>query len=299
MYKVLQPLHIRFSFKTIMLKIRILAGIFVIMIFASCKSSHEDDLVATAFDYKLFKSDLKGLVPPNTSKNDSIAIVSNFINNWVKEKVILNKAEKNLSKDQMNFEELINNYRNSLIIYTYENQLIKQLLDTNITEEEIEEYYNNNIDNFLLKENIIKVNYVKLENKSPYIQRIKQLLFAKGDDPDNQQKLFDLCSKYAVNFFIDSDVWLYFNDILKEVPLETYDQRAFLKSNRNIEAKDDNFIYLIKIIDFKLKESTSPLSFERENIKSIIVNKRKIDIINKMHKEVYDDAYSKNKIKIY
>ncbi len=124
-------------------------------------------------------------------------------------------------------------------------------------------------------------------------------MFAKGDDPDNQQKLFDLCSKYAVNFFIDSDVWLYFNDILKEVPLETYDQRAFLKSNRNIEAKDDNFIYLIKIIDFKLKESTSPLSFERENIKSIIVNKRKIDIINKMHKEVYDDAYSKNKIKIY
>lgn len=282
-----------------MSKNRILAGIFVIMIFASCKSSHEDDLVATAFDYKLFKSDLKGLVPPNTSKNDSIAIVSNFINNWVKEKVILNKAEKNLSKDQMNFEELINNYRNSLIIYTYENQLIKQLLDTNITEEEIEEYYNNNIDNFLLKENIIKVNYVKLENKSPYIQRIKQLLFTKSDDPDNQQKLFDLCSKYAINFFIDSDVWLYFNDILKEVPLETYDQRAFLKSNRNIEAKDDNFIYLIKIIDFKLKESTSPLSFERENIKSIIVNKRKIDIINKMHKEVYDDAYSKNKIKIY
>lgn len=282
-----------------MLKIRILAGIFVIMIFASCKSSHEDDLVATAFDYKLFKSDLKGLVPPNTSKNDSIAIVSNFINNWVKEKVILNKAEKNLSKDQMNFEELINNYRNSLIIYTYENQLIKQLLDTNITEEEIEEYYNNNIDNFLLKENIIKVNYVKLESKSPYIQRIKQLLFTKSDDPDIQQKLFDLCSKYAVNFFIDSDVWLYFNDILKEVPLETYDQRAFLKSNRNIEAKDDNFYYLIKIIDFKLKESTSPLSFERENIKSIIVNKRKIDIINKMHKEVYDDAYSKNKIKIY
>ncbi len=272
--------------------------VFIIIISAltACNTSNDEDLVATVFEYKLLKSDLKSIVPPNTSKADSSAIVTNYINNWVKEKVILNKAEKNLSKEQMNFEEMIKNYRNSLVIYTYETQLIKQLLDTNITYQEIENYYNKNIDNFLLKENIIKVNYVKLDKKSPHIQRIKSLLFSKNDGLDNQQTLYEICTKYAVNFLIDSDIWLYFNDILKEVPLETYDQRAFLKSNRNIEAKDDNFHYLIKIIDFKLKESTSPLSFELDNIRSIIVNKRKIDIINKMHNEVYEDAYKKNKL---
>lgn len=281
--------------------IRIIKLAFVILLLSvvACNKTNDQDLVATVFDYKLNKSDLKGIVPPNTSKEDSLAIVTNYINNWVKEKVILNKAEKNLSKEQMNFEEMIQNYRNSLVIYNYETQLIKQLLDTNVTGEEIENYYNKNIDNFMLKENIIKVNYVKLEKNSPHTQRIKSLLFSKNDGLDTQQKLYEICSKYAANFFIDSDVWLYFNDILKEIPLETYDQRAFLKSNRNIEAKDDNFHYLIKIIDFKLKESTSPLSFERDNIRNIIINKRKIDIINKMHNEVYEDAYKKNKIKIY
>lgn len=275
------------------------ALIILVLSLVGCNKPKDNDLVASVYDYKLFKSDLKEIVPPNTSKNDSAAIVSNFINNWVKEKVILHKAENNLSKEQMNFDEMIQNYRNSLVIYTYETQLIKQLLDTNISEDEIENYYNNNIDNFLLKENIIKVNYVKFDKKSPYIQIVKSLLFSKNDNLDTQQKLYNLCLKYADNFFIDSDIWLYFNDILKEVPLETYDQRAFLKSNRNIEAKDDNFHYLIKIIDFKLKESTSPLSFERDNIRNIIINKRKIDIINQMHKEVYEDAFKKNKIKIY
>lgn len=269
------------------------------LIFFSCNSKKDDAILATAFDYTLYQSDIKGIVPEGSSKTDSISIIKNYINNWIKQKIVLHKAEKNLNSDQKDFTQQLEDYKNSLIIYSYETKLINQLLDTNISNEEIEKYYNENSENFLLKDNIIKVNYVKLEINSPMKAKFKNLVFSKKDDNGDKNQLVDLCTKYAVNFYLDDDAWLLFDDLLKEIPIETYDQEAYLKSNRTIETKDENFYYLINIKDFKIRESTSPISFEKENIKNIIINKRKLELVQNMHKEAFDQAVKNNDFKIY
>ncbi len=265
----------------------------------SCNSEKEDVILATAFDYTLYQSDIKGIVPAGTSKTDSISIIKNYIDNWIKQKIILQKAEKNLNSDQKNFEQQLEDYKNSLIIYSYETKLINQLLDTNISNDEIEKYYNNNADNFQLKDNIIKVNYVKLDINSPLKAKFKNMVFSKKDNNDEKSQLIDLATKHAVNFYLDDDSWLLFDDLLKEIPIETYDQEAYLKSNRTIESKDENFYYLIHIKDFKIRETTSPISFEKDNIRNIIINKRKLELIEKMQKEAYDQAVKNNDFKIY
>ncbi|MFZ4741381.1 MAG: hypothetical protein ACOYLE_09500 [Bacteroidales bacterium] len=270
----------------------IILGFFLI----GCSSKNKEDIVAKAYDYTLYKSDLKGIIPLRTTKNDSIAIIKNFINNWIRQKIVLNKAENNLSSEQKDFVDQIENYRNSLLVYSYESKLIDQLLDTVVTKEQIQAYYDKNTDNFLLKDNIIKVNYVKLEVNSSIKTRIKSLLLNKNE---NKNQLLELCSKQAVNFYLEDDEWLFFNDLLKEIPIETYNQEAFLKNNRFIETKDENYFYLINIKDFKVKETTSPLSFEKDNIRNIIINKRKLELINKMHDELYNEAVKKNDFKIY
>jgi len=274
--------------------------IFFIIIIAcfiqGCSSKSKEDIVATAFDYQLYKSELKGIIPLGTTKSDSIAIIRNFINNWIRQKIILHKAEKNLSGDQKDFTDQIENYRNSLLVYSYESKLINQLLDTVVSNEQIQDYYNKNTDNFLLKDNIIKVNYVKLQVNSPYKAKIKSLLLSKTE---NKSQLIDLCSKQAINFYLEDDDWLFFNDLLKEIPIETYNQEAFLKNNRTIETKDQNYYYLIYVKDFKIKETTSPLSFEKDNVRNIIINKRKLELINKMHNELYDESLKNNDFKIY
>ncbi len=270
----------------------IMLGFFLI----GCSSKNKEDIVAKAYDYTLYKSDLKGIIPLRTTKNDSIAIIKNFINNWIRQKIVLNKAENNLSSEQKDFVDQIENYRNSLLVYSYESKLIDQLLDTVVTKEQIQAYYDKNTDNFLLKDNIIKVNYVKLEVNSSIKTRIKSLLLNKNE---NKNQLLELCSKQAVNFYLEDDEWLFFNDLLKEIPIETYNQEAFLKNNRFIETKDENYYYLINIKDFKVKETTSPLSFEKDNIRNIIINKRKLELINKMHDELYNEAVKKNDFKIY
>jgi hypothetical protein len=129
--------------------------------------------------------------------------------------------------------------------------------------------------------------------------KFKNLVLSKKDDNGDKNQLVDLCTKYAVNFYLDDDAWLLFDDLLKEIPIETYDQEAYLKSNRTIETKDENFYYLINIKDFKIRESTSPISFEKDNIKNIIINKRKLELVQNMHKEAFDQAVKNNDFKIY
>ena len=177
--------------------------LFVIVIFLiSCNKKKSEEVVASAFEYNLYKSELKGIVPPNTLKNDSLLIIKNYINNWVRQKIIVHKAEKNLNSYQKDFTEQIENYKNSLVVYAYESKLITQLLDTVVSKEQIEEYYKKNTDNFLLKNNIIKVNYVKLTSKSPYKAKFKQMLFSNTDNVANKSQLYKQCTQNAANFYL-------------------------------------------------------------------------------------------------
>ena len=139
--------------------------------------------------------------------------------------------------------------------------------------------------------------YVKLPLKSPASKQIKKLL--ASDSQDDQSKLADLCEKQAADYFLDSENWLLFNDLLKQIPVKTYNQEDFLKNHRDLEYQDSLFIYLVRIRDFKIKEGISPLNFEKQRIRDIILNKRKIELIGRMQEDLYSNAQKKNVIEIY
>ncbi len=102
-----------------------------------------------------------------------------------------------------------------------------------------------------------------------------------------------------MNYFIDDETWLLFDDILKEIPISNYNREEYLKSLPTIETHDSTFDYIVVIKDFKSKEGTSPMSFEKENIKQILLSKRKTDIINSYRKQLYQQAAENHKIEIY
>lgn len=123
-------------------------------------------MLARVDDDYLFESDIKGIVTPGTLPKDSLVITRSFIENWVRQRLILQQAEKNLTSTQLDFTKQLDNYKNSLTIYEYENALVRQNLDTLITDEETQNYYDANQQNFLLKDNIVQIQYVKLPLKS-------------------------------------------------------------------------------------------------------------------------------------
>jgi len=270
--------------------------------FSSCRffdnEKTESDAVARAYDNFLYLSDLKNLVPPNTSKGDSAQLIKNYIDNWIRQQLILSKAKLNLNlSDNVEIEKQIEEYRSTVITYSYKKELIKQQLDTAISMEEIQTYFDKNSINFNVSAPIVKANYVKLDRSTPDLDKFKKLYYS--DQMEDRVELEAFCHQYANSFLLDSTAWIYFDDLMREVPLQVSDPVSFLKLNSQIEIVDSLNLIFIKIKEYRLKDETSPLHFELKNIKSIILNQRKLELIRKMEQSVYDDAIANNNFEIF
>jgi hypothetical protein len=253
--------------------------------------------VAKAYDAFLMPEDLEGVVPAGASREDSAAAASAYVENWIRQQTVLHLAELNLDEEQKQVEKKLEDYRKSLLIHAYEAELVRQKLDTNVSEEEIESYYQANKKNFELRDNIIKVVYLKLSKKAPKIGKARELF--SSTRPRDREALADYCRQYAVNYFLDDNTWLLFDDLLKEIPIKTYDKEQFLQNNRNIEIEDSTFLYLVSIRGFMIRNSTSPLSFERNNIRTLIINERKLKLIGEMEQQAYEEARKKGEVEVW
>lgn len=268
--------------------------------FACNKKSTTDEtrkVIARANLAYLYEDDIDDLVPIGLELKDSIELVKKYVDNWVRESLLIQQAENNLTDEKKNVDAQLKDYRNSLIKYAYEKELVNQKLDTVISNKEIEEYYNNNQVNFELKDNIIQVVYVKVNKKAPKLDLLKA--WYASNTPEDKEKLAGYCHQFAENFYLDDSTWLYFDDLLKEIPLQAYNKELFLQNNRLVEVSDSVYNYFLNIKGFKIKNSISPLSLEKENIRNIILNKRKLQLITKMKQDIYADAFNNHKIEIY
>jgi len=248
-------------------------------------------------DKKLTINDLMEVIPDNSNSADSIALSERYIQDWIMEQLVINKAEEGLSEDKKNFDLLIENYRKSLLTHTYEQEWIRQKLDTTISEEEIEKYYNDNEKNFQLKDYIVKVKFSAIASDSKNINALKKLFYS--EKPEDLVKWEQLCVDIGVSYYFDEDHWMLWDEFIKQVPLEVYDVEAFLKKKKTVELEKDNNLYFIAITDYQLSGSRSPLSFERDKIRSMILNRRKLQLLDDMRRDLYAKATQDNVIKTY
>lgn len=272
----------------------------LLILLGSCISgannSSENVLARVGNEY-LYESDLIGIVSVGTPVTDSIQIVKSYINNWVSQRLFLKKAQKNLRPEDMEFAKQLEDYRNSLIIYTFESELVKQNLDTVVSHEEIESYYNENVANFQLKNNIVRVYYARFEDDFSESRKFRNFFYSNR--PEHRDSSEYYIENYSDLFFLNDETWILFSDVLRFVPLETYNQEAFLENNRKLDFQEENYHYFVSFTDFRIKDGVSPLSFERENIRKIILNKRRLTIINDMREEVYNAALEQNEFEKY
>lgn len=259
--------------------------------------SKKKNVVARVYDKYLYTTDIQGLVSKDASPQDSALIVKSYIDDWIKQNIILHLAEINLPEEQKNVERQLQEYRNSLITFAYEQELVRQRLDTIVTDEEIEKYYNDNSRNFVLKSNIIKGIFVKAAKKTPKVDKVKGWL--RSSKEKDRQQLEDFCYQYALDYSLNDNDWMQFDDLLKRVPIKTYDKEEFLRNNRFIEITDSVNVYYVSILGFQTSESNSPLNFVKETIRELIINKRKLMLIEEMQKSAFKQAQQNNEFEIY
>ena len=254
---------------------RIIIYIVFSLVLFSCKPTSDKDAtiskpVAKAGNETLNLDDYKENYISIESIRDSTVLAKKSIENWAIESLFYQEAMSKLNADEIEIDKQVEAYKKSLVNYIYQTKLIEANLDTNITKREIEQYYSDNEANFILKENIVKVNYFKIPVKAPGLEKIKKLLHTYAYVPKDVEQLKNLSMQNAENFFMNDSTWLYLEDVKKEIP-KLRDQPDFsLGQGRVIEFKDELYYYYLKIKEVKVKNGLSPLNFEKQNIKNFI-----------------------------
>lgn len=261
------------------------------------KKERDEKVIAQLGTETLYESDFKQILIPAGNKADSAVYAQKSIEKWALENALYLDAMNKLEPDEIDVEQQVNEYRKQLINYIYETKIIESNLDTIVSKEEIEDYYNTYLDNFILKDNIVKVNYFKIPSQSKEINKLKKLLNAT--DAKDRSQLEALCSQHAESYFLNDSVWLLLDDIKREIPKMKEALEYNVTKGRVVEFSDSEAYYYLKIKDVKIKNSISPLSFEKNNIKTFIINSRKIKLIEDYKQQLLDKAKGDKTFKIF
>ena len=264
----------------------------------SSEEGGQTNLVARAGTAVLYKADLAGLVPSGATAEDSTKIIEHFVGNWIKKELFIREAAHNVNIDLTEIERKVDNYRFTLISYEYQKQHIEQGLNKEVSAEEIETYYRENTDNFILKQNIVRGRYIKLALEAPKKREVKRWI--KSNREQDMESLRSYCLQFANNYSLEDSLWLKFDEVIKNSPFNTISNKVqFLRKNRYIEETDSAYLYLFKIEGYKISNEVSPLEFVRDDIENIIINKRKVALAKSLENDIYERAKENKDFEIY
>lgn len=253
--------------------------------------------IAEVGNKKLYLSEVASVVPNDLDSRDSSLLANDYIKKWIRQELMLQKAEENLSIDLKNVNRELEEYRNSLIIFRYKNELMAQRMDTTVNNSEILEYYLEHAGNFKLNRDIVKAVFMKIPAEFANPDALKDM--SSNATPEGIGEIRDYCLRYAKGFDIFTDRWVNLERVMSNIPTSIENTEQFLKQNQYIEYSDSTYYYLVTIHDYMLRGELSPEDYVREDIKSLILNRRKIDFLKELEEKIFQEAINRNSFKIY
>ena len=276
--------------------------VFLVLSFSSCtfffKETDDRLKVARVNDTYLYYDDIKDLVSENTSKEDSILLVQNYINRWATQQLFVDGAMLNLSESQQaSFNKLVNQYKNDLYTKAYIEALVKRSIDTTVTDEESKMYYQANEEVFKLNEDLIKFRYVHVDENIIDFNKIEQKFkrFNKSD-----KKELDSISVQFKSYSLNDSIWIKVSQVINKISIiSSGNKNELLKKSNFVQLKDSLGVYLMQINDVLVRNDTAPLEYVKPTIDQIVINKRKLELIKELEKDITKDAIKNKQFEIY
>ncbi|MGB0862169.1 MAG: hypothetical protein ACPGXZ_04590 [Saprospiraceae bacterium] len=257
------------------------------------KTSEEP--LARVYDKYLYPSDLKGILKRNMSPQDSALVVSTYVENWGKDNLMLHVAEENVPND-IDIDEMVREYRQNLIQLHYERNLVKQRLDTFVSNEEVRSYYEVSKQDHVLKQNVVRCFFLKAPNNSPDLEEAKK--WWKMENDLDKTKLEEFAEKFAQIYILEDSTWVRENDLAAQFNGDALKEGSLTKGKEIIIDKQ-GYLYLLKIHEVAKKGEIAPMGFIKKKAKSYILLKRKMALIEDMASEMYKREINKKNVVIY
>lgn len=245
----------------------------------------------------LYKEDLVSVIPPGVSEKDSAGIADKFIRNWIDDMLLFVKAEGNIP-DNAKIDELVKSYRMELITHTYLEQIVSQEVEGNISDSEIEEFYNKNKDIFLASEPYVKGLFIKVPKTASDISKVKQWYKDKSEFSIDRLEKYGLRNAVDYEYFYDR--WRPLNEILLRLPLkEGEKEKIYMQKDKNLKVSDSAFYYFLHMEEFLKEGEILPLEYAGKEVKEMIMNTKRVEFISKMKNDLYNEASEDNDIKYF
>lgn len=275
--------------------------ILILLLLNSCNyftiKNNTREPVARVGDTFLYKEDLKGITASSSSSQDSLLISNNYVNNWIKQQLLLSKAQINLENETEKFEDLVKKYREDLYINSYKEAVVKEYLNTEISDEDIQKFYDENSQNFKLNEKLLKLKFIKL-GKDLYEKKEIIKLF-KSNKKEDLDSLVSKEMSLTLHHLNDS-VWIKYSDLAYKIPiLKTIDPKDLLKKGNFIQKEDSLSLYLVAVNAVLNRNEVAPISYISPTIKQMILHQRKLLLIRNIEETLIDDASKKEQFEIY
>ena len=274
--------------------------IILILLIISCEfeNNSKEEPIARVNDNFLFFSDLQESLDENMSQNDSMLAVNNAINNWASKKLLYEKAIFNLSNSKQNeLDQLVRSYESDLYISNYEKEWLKTRVDTIVSNDQLQSYYNDNKNKFRLRQDILLARFIELPienfNKTQIVSSFRRLNF--------QDKIYlDSISLQFKSSFINDSVWLRPELFFNKFKIENKAKyNRYLKKKSFFEIKDLESLYLVYISDIQKKNDYAPMSYVKPTLVQILLNKRKLDMKKQLKTDILKQGISEKNFEIY
>ncbi|MFK7810320.1 MAG: hypothetical protein AB8F74_21125 [Saprospiraceae bacterium] len=282
-------------FITHIVGVLLLTSIFACQSGEGNSSVEGDKVLAQVYNKMLYLSDMEGMFPENSSKEDSTMIVNSFIERWVRENVLMHEAERNIPQN-LNIDDLVRDYRSSLIRHNFEKNMVDILLDSVVTEAEMMQHYEQNKEQFRLSATILRCRLVKFPKDLDQLSEVKKAW--PGRTEEGFKNLLELSARHANVYMLEDSVWYKKDDIALRLPKGII-STGNLSEGKDITMEDDNFRYFFKVNEIIKGGKVAPMSYVKDQISKVILHDRKLKLLKSKTEEMYERELRKNNIKVF
>jgi hypothetical protein len=281
---------------------RLSVAFFTFILVLSCdmifKSEVEKQPLARVGNTYLYKEDINELLKNNISKEDSASFVTNYINNWATKQLLLSKSKINLPQEKLQeFNDLIENYKTDLYTRAYKDALVSKSEDTIISNAELTTFYENEKENFKLKEKLVQLRFIELPLE--FINKENVALRLDRFNATDRKFLDSIGIQFRKLNYNDS-IWVRASRVINEIPpLTLENEDRYLKKSQFFELQDSLGVYLAKVSNVLNPNDISPLSYIKPTIKQVLLNRRRLALIRKLETEIIDDAIKDKEFQVY
>ena len=271
---------------------------FVFLLSCNLNNELDKNIIAKVGDKTLTFVELLEKIPNNIERLDSTVVVNEIINNWALNELLIKNAEMNLSELEKNrLKKNSNEYYNNLLVNSYKNKIASVNSDTLVNQNDIAEYYDTNLNNFVLYEDIVQARYVRLNKNNFNINEIKRR-FRRFNRDDII--FFDSISLQLLNYSLNDSIWINKDLFFKKINvLDDEEIDRIVKKTLYIVKEDSLDVYLVKINGFKGINDKAPLNYIYKRIEELIINKKKVDFIKNFDTEIIENAKQENIFKVF